>query len=238
MSLDNIKDKNTVDAQDTPETTENENSNTLNNITTEDKDITKNDSNPTPVPINLEKINENSDENEETFSLKDELISWVQTIVFAVFLAFLVNNFIIVNAKVPTGSMENSVMTGDRIIAFRGAYWFDTPEQGDIIVFKYPDDPTGETLYLKRVIGIAGDEILINNGDVYINDVLTVEPYINEVTLGNFGPYLVPEGHCFAMGDNRNSSEDSRYWKNTYVPNDDILGKVAFSYYKDFDWLW
>lgn len=177
-------------------------------------------------------------EEEESFSWKKEIFGWVQTIIFAMFLAFIVNSFLVVNAKVPTGSMENTVMTGDRILAWRGSYWFNDPEAGDIIVFKYPDDPTGETLYLKRIIGVGGDTVLIKEGNVYVNDEIVDEPFIKETTFGNFGPFEVPEGHSFVMGDNRNSSEDSRYWKNTYVEDEDILGKVIFRYFKEFAWLW
>ncbi|MFI3175745.1 MAG: signal peptidase I [Bacillota bacterium] len=168
-------------------------------------------------------------------TIKKEILSWVKTFIFAIVLAAFANTFLIVNAKVPTGSMENTIMPGDRILALRTSYWFDSPEHGDIIVFRYPDDP--EILYLKRVIGTGGDEILIENGEVYLNGVLLNEPYLKEEAYGSFGPYVVPEGFYFAMGDNRNSSEDSRYWDNTYIEEDEILGKVQFSYYQQFRWL-
>lgn len=185
-----------------------------------------------------QKSNDEEEVEKEKFSLKKEIFSWVQTIMFAVLLAFIVNSLLVVNAKVPTGSMENTVMTGDRILAWRGAYWFDEPERGDIIVFRYPDDPTGETLYLKRIIGVGGDEVYIYDGEVYVNDEIIDEPYIKDTVMGDFGPYVVPEGSSFVMGDNRNSSEDSRYWKNKYVEDGEILGKVVFRYFKEFAWLW
>lgn len=168
-------------------------------------------------------------------TVKKEIISWVKTFVCAIALAAFANTFLIVNAKVPTGSMESTIMPGDRILALRTSYWFDSPEHGDIIVFRYPDDP--EILYLKRVIGTGGDEIVIENGEVYLNGTLLDEPYLKEEAYGSFGPYTVPEGYYFAMGDNRNSSEDSRYWENTYIEEDEILGKVQFSYYQEFRWL-
>ncbi len=178
-------------------------------------------------------------EEEEEFSFTKELFSWLQTIVIAVLLAYVINTVFILNAKVPTGSMESTVMTGDKLLAWRGAYWFDEPENGDIIVFRYPDDPTGETLYLKRVIGVGGDVITIRGGDVYINDTLVNEPYLNEpMRIEDRGPYVVPEGHIFVMGDNRNSSQDSRYWSNTYVDNDEVLGRVVFRYPNGFKWMW
>ena len=80
--------------------------------------------------------------------VKNEILSWLKTIVFAVILALLINKFVIVNATVPTGSMETTIMPNDRIVALRLSYVFGEPQRGDIAVFKYPDDPTGETLYV------------------------------------------------------------------------------------------
>lgn len=166
-----------------------------------------------------------------------EIFSWIKTIALAVILAGLVNSFLIVNAEVPTGSMESTIMTGDRILAMRTSYWFSDPEAGDVAVFRYPDDPTGETLYVKRIIGVGGDVITVEGGDVFVNGEVLVEPYINEITEGDFGPYTVPENMYFMMGDNRNRSEDSRYWENQFVEEDQILGKVVLRYYKGFKWI-
>ena len=102
-------------------------------------------------------------------TVKKEVISWVKTILLAAVLAGLVNSFLIVNAEVPTGSMENTIMAGDRILALRTSYWFDEPEAGDIVVFRYPDDETGKTLYVKRIIGTPGDTVEMSNGTVYVN---------------------------------------------------------------------
>lgn len=169
--------------------------------------------------------------------MKAEIISWIKTIVLAVLLAVIVDTVFIVNATVPTGSMENTIMTNDRILALRTSYWFSSPERGEIVVFRYPDDPSGDTLFVKRVIGVGGDTVEVRNGEVLVNGEVLDEPYIREQTEGNFGPYTVPEGHYFMMGDNRNQSLDSRYWTNMYVPEDEILGKVVLRYYKGFKWL-
>ena len=147
--------------------------------------------------------------------IKQEAISWIKTILLAVILAGAVNSFLIVNAEVPTGSMENTIMTGDHILALRTSYWFSEPEAGDVIVFRYPDDPTGKILYVKTLD----------------------EPYILERTEGEFGPYTVPEDSYFMMGDNRNRSVDSRYWDNQFVEKNKILGKVVLRYYKGFKWI-
>ena len=170
-------------------------------------------------------------------TVKKEVISWIKTILLAMVLAGAVNSFLIVNAEVPTGSMENTIMTGDRILALRTSYWFDEPEKGDVTVFRYPDDPTGKTLYVKRIIGVEGDVIEVADGKVYVNGEELEEDYTAEETIGEFGPYIVPTDSYFMMGDNRNHSLDSRYWENKFVHEDEILGKVVLRYYKGFKWI-
>lgn len=166
-----------------------------------------------------------------------EVWSWVKTIALALVLAFIINSFIIVNATVPTGSMENTIMPNDRIIALRLIYYFEKPERGDIVVFKYPDDES--VLYVKRVIGLPGETVDIRDGRVYIDGSETplADEYVKETPLGDFGPYEVPEGHYFMMGDNRNESKDSRYWDNTYVAENKILGKVYLKYFPGVKFL-
>lgn len=87
-----------------------------------------------------------------TGKAKEELVSWIKTIVLAVAIALFINFVIIVNATVPTGSMENTIMAGDRVIASRLSYTFSDPERGDVVIFKYPDDE--DVLYVKRIIGL------------------------------------------------------------------------------------
>lgn len=178
--------------------------------------------------------NKKAENNKEKKSMGKELFGWVKTIVLALILAVFVDTVLIVNATVPTGSMENTIMTGDRILALRTSYWFKEPEMGDVVIFRYPDDPTGKTLYVKRIIGTEGDTIEVNKGEVQVNGITLDEPYIKEKTEGKYGPVTVPEGCYFMMGDNRNRSVDSRFWDNTFVEEDDILGKVALRYYKGF----
>lgn len=170
-------------------------------------------------------------------TVKKEVISWVKTIFLALILAGAVNSFLIVNAEVPTGSMENTIMAGDRILALRTSYWFEEPAAGDVAIFRYPDDPTGKTLYVKRIIGEEGDTVEVADGEVYVNGIQLEEAYIAETTVGDFGPYTVPADSYFMMGDNRNHSLDSRFWENQFVHEDEILGKVVLRYYKGFKWI-
>ncbi len=170
--------------------------------------------------------------------IKKELIDIIKTIIIAIIVAFVITHFIIVNAVVPTGSMKNTIMPNDRLVAFRLSYLFSDPERYDIIVFKAPDDES--TLYVKRIIGLPGEKVNIIDGKVFIDDqeVPLSDDYIMEDMLGSFGPYTVPEGSYFMLGDNRNDSQDSRYWENTFLPKENILGKVLFKYYPKIESLW
>ncbi|MDF2873255.1 MAG: Signal peptidase [Anaerocolumna sp.] len=174
----------------------------------------------------------NKEDNKNTkFSAKKEILSWVMLIICALALSFVLNRYVVVSAEVPTGSMENTIKVGDRIIAFRLAYTFGEPKRGDIIVFNFPDDETQQ--YLKRIIGLPGETIDIKDGKVYIDGSTTPleENYLKETPVGDYGPYTVPEDSYFLMGDNRNDSLDSRFWENTFATKDEIIGKAEFRYY-------
>lgn len=168
---------------------------------------------------------------EEIIDIKSEVLSWVYTIALALIAAFIITNYLIINASIPTGSMMDTIMPNDRVIAFRWSYTFAEPQREDIVIFKYPD--MEDIPYVKRIIGMPGDKVEIIDGNVYLNDspMPLQENYLRQKPLGSFGPYHVPENHYFMLGDNRNNSEDSRYWKNTYVEREKILGKVLFRYY-------
>lgn len=159
-----------------------------------------------------------------------EFMSWLGIIVIAVLAALLLSRYVIINAQVTTGSMENTIITGDRVLGLRCVYWFSEPQRGDIVFFRYPDDES--QIFVKRLIGLPGDTVEIIDGKTYVNGELLDEPYLAEEPQDlDFGPYVVPEGCYFMLGDNRNRSRDSRYWTNTYVTRDEILGKAYFVYY-------
>lgn len=170
-------------------------------------------------------------EKEESVSTARELFQWVAAIVAAVLIALAIDNFVIVNAQIPSGSMENTIMTGDRVIGNRFAYSFSDPQRFDIIIFRYPDDES--QLFIKRIIGLPGETVEIRDGKIYLNgsDEPLEDVQTKETMVGSFGQYTVPENSYFVMGDNRNDSKDSRYWTNTFVTKDEILGKAIFRYW-------
>lgn len=172
-----------------------------------------------------------------TAETQKEIVSWIKVILAAILSAFIISNFIIVHATVPTGSMLNTIPEHSRIIASRLSYMFSDPKRFDVVVFKYPDDES--VLFVKRVIGLPGDTLNIIDGKVYING--SSEPlddsFVKEPPLYSFGPYEIPEGHYFMMGDNRNNSEDSRRWNNKYLSKDKIIGKLVLTYYPDFKFI-
>lgn len=170
---------------------------------------------------------------------KKSVLSEILSFLFPIFLAFIVaillKAFVFANAVVPTGSMLNTIQKGDRIIASRLAYKNDDPERYDIVIFKFPDDEN--QFFVKRVIGLPGETVEIVEGVVYVTkadgETIQLEDdfVTNCVPTGDYGPFEVPEDSYFMLGDNRNTSHDSRMWTNKYVAKDKIIGKVMFKYY-------
>ncbi|MHB8127527.1 MAG: signal peptidase I [Mobilitalea sp.] len=163
-----------------------------------------------------------------------EIISWILIFAVAYGSAMLINRFIIYRVSSPTASMENTFMIGEKVVTYRLAYLFSDPIRGDIVVFEYPDNP--EEDFIKRIIGLPGETVKGIEGVVYINGEPLKEDYFKEKPEGDFGPFIVPEGHYFMMGDNRNISLDARYWENKYVAKEKIRGKALMKY-PDFDWF-
>lgn len=178
------------------------------------------------------------DEEMKKFSLTKEIISWVQIIAAAALIAFFLNTFIIANSRIPTASMENTIMAGSRVIGFRLSYLFGEPEREDIIIFHFPDNE--KDYYVKRIIGLPGETVRISEGRVYINDsgIALDEPYLKEAMLPEREmEFTVPEGAYFVLGDNRNGSVDARYWNNKYVYKEKIVAKVLFQYFPKIRWI-
>ena len=151
-----------------------------------------------------------------------EMFSYIKIFSAAILIAFVLTRCVIVNAETPTSSMENTIM--------RISYLFEEPQRQDIIVFKFPDDESH--VFVKRIIGIPGDIVEIKNDTVYVNGEQLEEPYLKEpMSLGQNMVFEVPADSYFVMGDNRNISNDARYWNNTYVKKEQIIGKAMVKYY-------
>lgn len=172
---------------------------------------------------------------EKPVSIGREIFEYVRLFVILLVIVIFAERFLIVNAVIPSESMEPTVMTGDRLFGNRLAYLKDDPQRFDVVIFRYPDDES--KLFIKRVIGLPGDTIDIHDGEVYINgeetpldDSFCMLP--DSTDAGNLtGPITVPDGYYFMLGDNRLNSKDSRYWENTFVARDKILGKAVLRYW-------
>jgi signal peptidase I len=167
----------------------------------------------------------------ENYSLRRALWDALETILLSLLL-FGAINFLSARIRVESISMEPNLVAGDMVIVNKLAYRFDEPKRGDIIVFRYPPDPD-QTPYIKRVIGLPGDQVRINNGAVYINGVQIREPYLS-ITTERGGNWTVPEEALFVMGDNRNNSSDSRAWG--MVPMENVIGKAEVIYWPMDHW--
>ena len=168
-------------------------------------------------------------------SLKKEIIENLVLAGVMFTFVFLMGKFVLINAKIPSESMQNTIMVHDRIFGNRLAYKKSGPKRYDIIIFKYPDNES--VYYIKRVIGLPGDTIDIRNGHVYINDEEQParEDFCPETGVTDEGemtfPITVPQNAYFVLGDNRENSADSRYWENHFVSKDEILAKAVFRYW-------
>jgi signal peptidase I len=185
---------------------------------------------------------------------KSVVREYFETIVIAVVLALFMRTFVVQAFKIPTGSMEPNLLIGDHLLVnkFVFAPTLSSAERtllpmtdirrGDIVVFKYPEDP--ERDFIKRVIGLSGETIELKDRQIRVNGRAIQEPYAHylprpagsgggEVTTGDvrerYGPVVVPAGSVFVMGDNRDNSQDSRYWG--FLPKENIKGKALMIYW-------
>lgn len=150
----------------------------------------------------------------EPLNWKKEIWEGVKILLTAAAIAFVLNTFIIANSTVPSGSMENTIMTNDRILGSRLSYRIGDPKRGDIVIFDHVSGPGREkTRFVKRIIGLPGETVDIIDGHVYIDnlEVPLDEPYIREEMEKETLHFEVPEDCYFMMGDNRNRSTDARY---------------------------
>ncbi len=178
---------------------------------------------------------------------------YFETIAIAVVLALFIRTWVVQAFKIPTGSMENNLLIGDHLLVNKFVFnplltgdEFLTPtgevQRGDILVFKFPEDP--ERDFIKRVIGLPGETLEVRDKHVFIDGHAIEEPYLEDQkpSFGfgglamdrrdNYGPIAIPDAHYFMMGDNRDNSQDSRFWGP--LPHAYVKGK-AFVIYWSFD---
>ena len=183
--------------------------------------------------------------------MKDFLTDLLETVALAL-LIFLVLDFSIKNYRVELSSMETALLPKDRLIVNKLVYshvgteildklvpfadiwehgetlfFFDGPKRNDIIVFRFPDDPSKD--YVKRVIGLPGETVSMQRGNVFIDGIKLDEPYLMERDVDNMAPTLVLPNSYFVLGDNRRGSSDSRQWGQ--VPLGNVVGKVFIRYW-------
>ncbi|MCB9771072.1 MAG: signal peptidase I [Candidatus Omnitrophica bacterium] len=177
---------------------------------------------------------------------RDLAKEWGDAILIAFILAMFIRTFFYQAFRIPSGSMRMTLIEGDRLLVNKITYGallpftkyrlpgISHPKRGDIVVFKYPEDPKRD--FIKRLIAVGGEVVEIKFGDIYINGKLIEDPVIKNVYYYNRGTYgdvnkkvSVPIGYYFVLGDNSGSSADSRYWG--FVPQESLIGKAELIYW-------
>ncbi|MFA5388992.1 MAG: signal peptidase I [Candidatus Omnitrophota bacterium] len=159
---------------------------------------------------------------------------WVEPIIIALILALIIRTFVVQAFKIPTGSMRQTLIEGDRILVNKFIYKFTQPKRGDVIVFVSPEDKKKD--FIKRLVGLPGENIEISGGAIMINNVpveeksITGRRYYNRGEFGMEGQVItIPADAYYVLGDNSISSRDSRYWG--FMPRKYLLGKAFLIYW-------
>lgn len=168
--------------------------------------------------------------------LMKTIVSIAAMIALIVGLSWALRAFVFQAYEIPSGSMEETIMTGDMVFSEKVSYYFSEPSPGDIVTFADPEIPS--RILIKRVIATEGQKVDLRDGDVYVDGKKLDEPYTDgkpSYPLSNaYGisityPYTVPEGEIWVMGDNRTNSQDSRYFG--AVPVHSVTGKAVLKYW-------
>jgi signal peptidase I len=190
-------------------------------------------------------------DSEKKAKTKGKLRENIEAIAVAIILALFIRTFIVQAFKIPSGSMEDTLLIGDHILVNKFIYGVKVPftqitaipitdpERGDIVVFRYPEEPDKD--FIKRVVGVGGDQVEIKDKAVYVNGQILAADFAkftdNNIIperfshRDNFGPITVPEDKVFVMGDNRDNSHDSRFWG--FVDVSAVKGEAFMIY-----WSW
>ncbi len=160
--------------------------------------------------------------------VRSSIIETLDACIFAAVLSLVIITFVVQAFYIPSGSMEPTLMINDRILVAKFVYRIEPAHRGDVIVFRYPLNPQRD--FVKRIIGLPGDRVQLKEGVVYVNSQqISEKGYTIRPDFGNYGPAVVPLQQYFVLGDNRNNSEDSRFFG--YVPRANVIGKALFIYW-------
>ncbi|MDR0648396.1 MAG: signal peptidase I [Synergistaceae bacterium] len=155
----------------------------------------------------------------------------IETVIYALVLAFLLRTFVIQAFWIPSGSMIPTLNVNDKVLVAK--FWYKLPKvepkRGQIIVFKFPDDPMRD--FVKRLIGLPGETVEMKDGRVFINRREISEPYVQNGDNYTMPAIVVPKGEYFFLGDNRGNSQDSRFWSAPFVKKGFIRGPAIFRYW-------
>jgi signal peptidase I len=156
---------------------------------------------------------------------------WLATLALAAALSAGIRTAVVEAYWIPSGSMRPTLEVGDRVLGVKFAYWFEEPRRGDVVIFFAPPAAAGgdAARVIKRVVAVAGDEVAVYDGRLVVNGVAAPEPYLAEPPTYTLAPVAVSPGSVFVLGDNRNSSLDSRVWG--LLPADRIKAKAVFRYW-------
>jgi len=186
---------------------------------------------------------------------ENKIRDWVEPAFEAILIAIVIRTFILQAFRIPTSSMEDTLLIGDHILANKFIYgtyipWnddttaaFTKPKRGDVVIFRYPIDK--KLMFIKRCMALPGDTVEIKNKELYVNGTKMKEPYkfqkdpmrvfsAREAPRDNLGPITVPEDHYFVMGDNRDFSSDSRFWG--FLHKKYLRGKAWVVYWPPTRW--
>jgi len=162
---------------------------------------------------------------------KSALREIIETIIWALMIALVVRHFLIEGFYIPSSSMVPTLVPGERVLVEKFFYRFTHPQRGDVIVFRYPMDKRKNLI--KRIVGLPGETILIENGSIYVDDILVKGDKFSRTyyDLGFYGEgkHLIPADSYFVLGDNSRNSDDSRFWG--YVPRKNVLGRAFLIYW-------
>ncbi len=169
--------------------------------------------------------------SKKPYSIKQFVRDILEVVVPAVVLFLVIHTFFLESRFVPSPSMVPTIEVQDRFLLNKTAYWFKTPQRYDVIIFKPPVEAGSSEDFVKRVIGLPGETLRVHGGVVYINNKPLPESYItpDRAPISEFSPIIIPEGQLFMMGDNRNNSQDSRYWGT--LPIKDVKGQAWWRFW-------